>query len=249
VQQPASGSQFGFNFNIVNLEPDGNARIVPYTAVGGTFRDLEPFLAQEPEASARRILAAAGAECGYKGHTMAVLLDINSDGDCHFVSEIRGFKIGKGGKDLSEFPFPVTASVNVNVDRVERFNAQPLGPKLATALRLRRHTPVSPRKQTGTIEFGRPRFYHEAPLNYYWSYYRINSYAMSLQQYSEMYGEDRAPTESAMITLRSCPFDELVMIVQFPPDFTMDGEPELLVTDLEGRSAVGVTHRLHCPHH
>src|SRR5579871_5036160 len=51
-------------------------------------------------------------------------------------------------------------------------------------------------------------------------YWGINAYAMSCEQYYQMYGGAEVPTESAMVTLMNCPYAELVIIVNFPPSFT-----------------------------
>jgi 3',5'-cyclic AMP phosphodiesterase CpdA len=240
-------TRFGFNFNLINIEADRNARVVPYIAAGGTFKEAEPFWVQEPEESAARIFAAAANQFGFSGQSIVALVHVNSDGDSHHVFECRGFKISKGAQDLIELPYPITAAVGVRVGRVERLNVQPLAPNLATALSLRRDAPSSPREQSGTVEFGRPRTCHDLPLNYSWSYHGINSYAMSSQQHYEMYGVG-APTESAQVTLTGCPYAELVMIVNFPRNFVLEGDPELLVTDVASRRyASEVAHRLH--HH
>jgi hypothetical protein len=112
-------------------------------------------------------------------------------------------------------------------------------------LRLRLSVPITPSNQSGTVEFGRPLTFEDSPLNYSWSYYGINSYAMSRQQYYEMYDGDNVPIESAVVTLRSCPYAELVMIVNFPPEFKLAGQPELLITEASsGRPASAVADRL-----
>jgi predicted phosphodiesterase len=237
--------RFGFNFNLLSIEADGNARVLPYVTSGGTFKAAEAFWAQEPEESARRTFTTAAAQRGFSGRTLMALMDINSDGDSLHVYECWGFSVSEGAPELSELPFQVRAGVSVGVGRVERFDAQPLRPNLAAGLRLRPGTPHDSREQAGTIEFGRTLTCQGPPLNFSWSYHGINSYAMSEQQYYEMYGDDRAPTESAMVTIRHCPFAELVMIVNFPADFAMEGEPELLISDISsGASASPVTDRL-----
>jgi 3',5'-cyclic AMP phosphodiesterase CpdA len=77
--------RFGFNFNLISIEADGNARVLPYVANGGTFRPEESFWAQEPEASARRTYAEAATQHGFSARTLMALMDLNSDGDSRQV--------------------------------------------------------------------------------------------------------------------------------------------------------------------
>ncbi len=235
--------RFGFNFNLVSIQADGNARVLPYVATGGTFRPREPFWAQEPEVSARRTFTEAAAQRGFRARTLMSLININSDGDARHVYEIWGFKVGEGAPPLSELPYRVSAGSVVG--RVERFDAYPLPPGWTAGLRLRLGGPLTPQSQSGTIEFGRQLTFQDPPLNYAWSYWGINAYAMSREQYYEMYGGKAAPTESAIVTLQHCPYAELVMIVNFPPGFTIEGQPELLITEVpSGHPAPSVTDRL-----
>src|SRR5579885_1293573 len=57
--------RFGFNFNLVTIEADGNARVLPYLATGGTFRAGGAFWAQEPEVAAHRTFAEAAEQRGF----------------------------------------------------------------------------------------------------------------------------------------------------------------------------------------
>ncbi|HVN27698.1 MAG TPA: hypothetical protein VMT64_04390, partial [Candidatus Binataceae bacterium] len=74
-------------------------------------------------------------------------------------------------------------------------------------------------------------------LNYGWRYWGANSYALTSEQYEQLYGDGNAPMEFAAMTLNECPCAEATMIVNFPPGFAMDGLPELIVTDLKSERA------------
>src|SRR5581483_5197220 len=149
----------------------------------------------------------------------------------------------EAAKPLDKLPYKVWAGSIVG--RVERFIARPLPPGWPAGLQLHRDPHPQPQSQYATIDFGRQLTSQDPPVNYTWGYWGINAYAMSCEQYYQMYGGAEVPTESAMVTLMNCPYAELVMIVNFPPSFTMDGEPELLIIDVRsGQPAAAVADRL-----
>src|SRR5579875_195941 len=235
--------RFGFNFNLLTIEADGNARVLPYIADGGTFRPGQAFWAQEPEVSARRKFIEAADQRGFSGGTLMSLININEDGDARHVYEIWGFKIGKGAQPLDKLPYKVNAGSLVG--RVERFDAHPLPLGWTAGLQLQRDPDPKPGSQSATIDFGRQLTFEDPPVNYTWGYWGINAYAMSQEQYREMYGDAGAPIESAMVTLQHCPYAELVVIVNFPQGFVIDGQPELLITHaVSGQPASAVADRL-----
>jgi len=233
--------RFGFNFNLIAIE-GGNARIYPWVATGGTFKRQEPFWAHEPEDAAYRAYVAAARDRGYSARSITSMANINADGDLRHATEVRGFKIEPGGKPLTEFPHPVRAGTQLGT--LEYFEAYALSPSTAAGLRMR-DLEGSAQQQSGWIEFGREQTEHDEELNYGWRYWSSNSYALTVEQYEQLYGKGAAPTEYDAMLLEFCPCAEFTMIVNFPSGFAMEGMPELLVNELEtGRAAPLVAMRI-----
>ena len=234
--------RFGFNFNLIEIE-GGNARIYPWVATGGTFKAQSAFWAHEPEDAAYRAYLAAARHWGYSAKTITSMANINADGDLRHATEVRGFKIEPGGEPLEQFPHPVKAGSQLGT--IEHFEAYALAPSTAPGLRMRRDPEVSAQQQSGWIEFGRELTEHDEGLNYGWRYWGSNSYALTVEQFEQLYGKGLAPTEWDAMVLEFCPCAEFTMMVNFPPGFAMEGMPELLVNHLgNGRAAPLVAMRI-----
>ena len=219
----------GHNFNFLELCDDGNMKVTPYVAEGGTFAEKPGgafFVELDALVDQRRYQAEVethGIECD----ATVVKVEIRSDGDMNHRHEFRGFRVTREGGELKELPEPI--QVEVTNGQIEGLKGKSLDQHSREKVTLIADKATSLSKQTGRISFGRNLLPKDKALSFYFEYTGLNVLAMTRQQHFEMYGEKPERTEYVEVALRQCPTKELNIIVTFPPDFKMGGAPQLLL--------------------
>jgi len=150
-----------------------------------------------------------------------VNIQITPDGDAHNTIECLAFTVKR---DLDALPGTLAATVVAG--QIERVH---LGKHNFPA----GFSPVLDGQQqrksfNGTLKFGSTLKPADVPIDFAWERDLVNSFAMSVQQYQEMYKKNNVtPAESTRFRLRHVPAAELIIRVEFPPGFAFDGFPML----------------------
>jgi hypothetical protein len=231
---PTAGKKpgrFGYNFNFLRLDRSWNLEVTPYQASEGTFKKLKPFLIENPDISTKRLYENARDRLGFACRSGVSVIVISQDGDADRREEFHEWKIVKDDCHLEGLPYPT--SVSSDPGYIELFEAGPLDENCTAGFHLDLNEEKHQlRYQEGRLRFGRGLSVGDPAINFFYQFYGVNSYAMSVQQHRPMYGEDaESPTESAVVHLKGTPFEELVQIVKFPESFKIYGNPELIIED------------------
>src|SRR5207245_2344812 len=120
---------------------------------------------------------------------------------------------------LTEFPTPAKAQAR---GHIECFDAQPLDPAgIGIYLDIEKTNPqkYNLQYQEGQVKFNQPLTKQSLPVDLVIHYHATNSFAMSKQEYREMYPTPKLIRESAELTLLQIPTEELWMIIEFPREY------------------------------
>jgi Calcineurin-like phosphoesterase len=218
-------ARLGHSFSVIDVNRWGNARITRYQSKdGSTFAPNEPFMARSIAVATSEFFSQNALVNGCCCESIRVNIQITPDGDAHNTIETRGFTVKR---PLDALPgSPKSLAGNVVTGQIERVHLGkhnfPAG--FSPVLKGQRQR----RAFSGTLEFGSTLKPADDPIDFAWERDLVNSFAMSVEQYQEMYNaNDVTPVESTRFRLRHVPPAELIITVEFPTGFAIDGLPVL----------------------
>jgi Calcineurin-like phosphoesterase len=218
-------ARLGHSFSVIDLNRWGNARITRYQSKDrSTFAPNEPFMARSIPVATSEFYFQNALVNGCCCDSIRVNIQITPDGDAHNTIETRGFKVKRPLDALPGSPKSLAGTVVTGqIERVH-LGKHNFPPGFSPSLRGQRER----RSFSGTLEFGSTLKPADEPVDFAWERDLVNSFAMSVRQYQAMYNKnDVTPVESTRFRLRHVPAAELMITVEFPPGFAIDGLPML----------------------
>jgi 3',5'-cyclic AMP phosphodiesterase CpdA len=221
---------FGHNFSVIEVYPQSGAQITQYRSDGGSFKPLKPFWVDSVENCGKALLRENKLLRGFHYDSLETNVVINADGDGFRTTKVHGFSYyGEGETDVLPIPWRNRVSTGqIERPRVRPDPGSPVETELVWSVRQRQDV-------EGKIKLSRPIRRGHDPLGFAIECHNINAYAMSAQQFSLLHPARKAdPIEYVQIALRQVPVGDLTIGVTLPPNFKVDGKPELLI--LRGNS-------------
>jgi hypothetical protein len=239
---PTANTETQHNLNLIAIDHRwGATKITPFWSRNpqATFAEEPSFFARSVGDSARELFNLNARRQSCFCRRMIVTVDINADGDAQRAIEYRGFQL-ISGQTRRDVPGRIEAGVEIG--HLERPRLRLLGgvPGLNANFE---DVEGQLRSYSAKVVFNRDLKAGEA-VDFSWRYHAINSYAMSQQQYLEMYEPRRGePTEWCRATVKNVPAAELVMIVKLPIGFVLQaGAARLFVGRLDGELEPDLQH-------
>ncbi len=231
---PTANTEIQHNLNLITIDHRwGAAKITPFWSRNrqATFADEPPFFARSIGDSARELFSLNARRQGCFCKRMIVTVDINTDGDAQRAIEYWGFQT-VAGETRRDVPGRIDAGLEIG--HLERPRLRHLGGAPGLNVNFE-DAEAKLRSYSARIVFNRDLNAGEA-TDFSWRYHAINSYAMSQQQYLQMYEPRRGePTEWCRATVKNVPAAELVMIVKLPTGFAIPARAaRLFVGRLDG---------------